>query len=185
VRWRRLDITGSDMCELTPLADGWSIEGVAEYGVGQIAARLRYRVEADRDWVTRRARVQGSAGPATIELDVERRSDGSWYINGEHAAELIGLADVDLGFTPATNLFPLRRLALQPGEAADAEAAWLDDSSWTFARLPQRYERRDARSYWYQAPTTGYEGMLVVNAEGFVQVYPGLWTGIDDEATSA
>ena len=185
MRWRRLDIPGTDSCELRPLADGWCVEGVAQYGTGPDLARLGYMVEASRDWVTRRARVSGIAGPATIALDIERRSDGTWRINGDSAPELAGLLDVDLGFTPATNLFPLRRLALAPGEVADAAAAWLDDSTWTFARLPQRYERRDALSYWYQSPTTGYEGTLVVNAEGFVQVYPGLWTGIDDEAASA
>lgn len=182
MRWRRLDIPGSDTCELRPLADGWCVEGGAEYGIGPAAARLQYLVEVRHDWVTRRARVQGTAGPTTIDLEVERRSNGSWYINGEHSAELEGLLDVDLGFTPATNLFPLRRLALKPGESADAAAAWLDDASWTFARLPQRYERRDSRSYWYRSPTTGYEGLLVVNAEGFVQMYPGLWTAIDDGA---
>jgi hypothetical protein len=180
MRWRRLDVPGTDACELTPLADGWRVEGAAGYGTGPDRARLHYMVEADRDWATRRARVTGTAGPATIDLDVERRMDGSWYVNGEHAVALMGLVDVDLGFTPATNLFPLRRLALAPGEAADAAAAWLDDSSWAFSRLPQRYQRLDDRSYWYQAPTTGYEGKLVVNADGFVQVYPGLWEAIDE-----
>ena len=182
MRWRRLDMPGIDVCELRPLADGWCVEGVAEYGTGAERARLNYMVEAGDDWVTRRALVEGTAGPATIKLEVERRIDGSWHVNGEHARSVDGLFDIDLGFTPATNLFPLRRLALEPGEVADAEAAWLDDRSWTFARLPQRYERRDARSCWYQAPTAGYEGLLVVNAEGFVEEYPGLWTAIDDEA---
>jgi hypothetical protein len=96
-------------------------------------------------------------------------------VNGAPAPELTGLVDLDLGFTPATNLLPLRRLALEPGAAADTEAAWLDDATWTFSRLPQRYERRSANEYWYESPTAGYAALLTVTPEGFVTDYPGLW----------
>jgi hypothetical protein len=114
-----------------------------------------------------------------VRIVVERSPSGDWRVEGRAAPGLEGLADLDLGFTPATNLFPLRRLGLRPGMAADTEAAWLDDASWTFARLPQRYERRDALSYWYQAPTTGYAALLRVTPEGFVSEYPGLWVAED------
>lgn len=180
MHWRRLDIPGTDACKLRPLASGWCVEGLAEYGTGRKRARLNYMVEASRDWVTRRAVVEGTAGSATIELEVERRPDASWYINGEREEALYGLLDVDLGFTPATNLFPLRRLALEPGDSAEAAAAWLDESSWMFSRLPQRYERIDGQSYWYQSPSTGYEGTMMVNTDGFVLVYPGLWEAVDE-----
>lgn len=180
MHWRRLDIPGSDACKLRPLTDGWCVEGVAEYGTGSERVRLKYTVEASSDWVTRRAAVRGTAGSATIRLEVERRADGSWLINGEKAASLHGLLDLDLGFTPATNLFPLRRLALEPGESADAAAAWLDESDWTFSLLLQRYERIDDQSYWYQSPSTGYEGTLMVSTDGFVLEYPRLWEAIDE-----
>jgi hypothetical protein len=88
--------------------------------------------------------------------------------------------DLDLGFTPATNLFPLRRLALRVGEAADAAAAWLDDEQWILRRLPQRYERRSADAWWYESHLGGYQGLLRVNDEGFVTEYPGLWQAEPD-----
>ena len=89
--------------------------------------------------------------------------------------ELEGLVDLDLGFTPATNLFPLRRLALGVGEGAEAAAAWLDEERWVIRRLPQRYERRADDAWWYEAPDGGYAGLLRVNADGFITDYPGLW----------
>jgi hypothetical protein len=83
--------------------------------------------------------------------------------------------DLDFKFTPATNLFPLRRLALGVGEAAGAPAASLDAAAGRLVRLPQRYERRADGSYWYEAPSVGYAALLEFETTGFVRRYPGLW----------
>ena len=175
MRWQRVDIPGTDTCALRPLAGGWRLEGIAQFASGTQAARLGYAVDADSSWCTRRGIVRGVAAGRLIQLDVERFTTGDWRINGDLMPGLAGLVDLDLGFTPATNLFPLRRLALAIGDAAGAAAVWLDDAAWTFRRLSQRYERRDADHYRYQSPETGYEGLLTVTAEGFVAEYPGLW----------
>jgi hypothetical protein len=86
-----------------------------------------------------------------------------------------GCFDLDLAFTPATNLFQLRRVALQVGQAADVPVAWLDAAAGLFDRLHQRYERRTAGEYWYEAPRFGYFALLQVNTVGFVKKYPDLW----------
>ncbi len=61
--------------------------------------------------------------------------------------------DLDLGFTPATNLCQLRRLALGEGEGADSPVAWLDAAAGTLDLLHQRYERRRLETYWCEAPS--------------------------------
>ncbi len=159
---------------------GWRLAGVAEFGRGSAAARLHYRVEVDTAWRTRLAAVEGVIGTRPLVLHVERSAAGEWRIDEAPAPELDGLVDVDFGFTPATNLFPLRRLALTPGQGAEVEAAWLDATTWTFRRLPQRYVRRGADRYWYEAPTLGYAGLLTVAPSGFVRDYPGLWIAADE-----
>jgi hypothetical protein len=83
--------------------------------------------------------------------------------------------DLDFGFTPSTNLLQLRRLALAEGQGTDAPAAWLDVSTGAFAVLVQRYERRSATTYWYEAPRFSYAELLEVDPLGFVRRYPGLW----------
>ena len=173
MHWRRLDVPGTDEAELVRTPDGWRVTGFAAFGTPSDTARLAYAVEADAAWHTRRGEVRGSVGARIVSLEVTRTDSGEWRVDGRLSPELTGLLDLDLGFTPATNLFPLRRLALRPGEAADAAAVWLDDVSWSFSRLPQRYERRDREHYWYESP--GYRGMLAVTEEGFVRDYPGLW----------
>jgi uncharacterized protein len=175
MRWKRLDVPGTDSCELTRTKDRWRLEGVAEYQAGGGGTRLEYRVECDDGWVTLRGEVNGEVEGRPVSMAITRQRSGEWVVNGAPVPELHGLIDLDLGFTPATNLFPLRRLALEVGESADAEAAWVDEERWTMHRLPQRYERRDESHYWYESPTAGYSGMLRVTQAGFVAEYPGLW----------
>ena len=179
MRWTRLDIPGTDECEVTPLPDGWRLAGLARFGAGATAGRLEYAADADSGWQTRRAEVRGTVGARQVAFVITRSAGGAWRINDADRPDLAGLVDLDLGFTPATNLFPLRRLGLEPGAAADAEAVWLDDASWTFTRLPQRYERRSADTYWYESPIAGYADLLIVSPDGFVREYPGLWTAAD------
>jgi uncharacterized protein len=177
MEWMRLDVSGSDSCELSREGSGWKLVGNAEFEDSRGAARLAYAVSADSAWRTVRGAVRGMVGRNAVVLSIERGASGAWSLNGRTVPALQGLVDLDLGFTPATNLFPLRRLALRPGEAADAEAALLDEATWTLRRLRQRYERRDETGWWYESPDAGYAALLQVNADGFVVEYPGLWRG--------
>ena len=182
MRWRRLDVPGSDSCVLTRSDPGWRLSGTATFADPRGDARLEYTVAVDDQWRTTSGSVHGAIGTRPVALVIERTQDDRWRVNGVARPELDGLVDLDLGFTPATNLFPLRRLALRVGESADAAAAWLDEQRWVLRRLPQRYERRSDDAWWYESPDGGYEGLLRVNAEGFVIDYPGLWQADPDDS---
>jgi uncharacterized protein len=72
--------------------------------------------------------------------------------------------DIDLGFTPATNLLAVRRLRLNVGEQAEAPAAWLALPSLKLSVLPQKYLRSAKLEHDYEAPSVGYKGRLRVAA---------------------
>jgi hypothetical protein len=114
-------------------------------------------------------------GDRSVELVVERLAGGQWTLDGEHVPGLELCLDLDFGFTPSTNLFQIRRLALAKGQRMDAPAAWLDVSTGALSVLVQRYERRSDTTYWYEAPRFGYAESLEVDPDGFVRRYPGLW----------
>ncbi len=103
-----------------------------------------------------------------------RTADG-WAVDGRRAAAVRDCVDVDFGFTPATNVLLLRRLALAAGAGASVVVAWWDVGERTLVRLPQHYTRVDARRYRYDSPTVGYRATLVVDGGGFAVRYPGLW----------
>jgi hypothetical protein len=175
ILWRRLDTPGHDACRLVRGDGGWQLEGTAVFGHEGVPARLSYLVACDPQWRTEQGRVRGWLGPQPVELSILRTAAGAWTLNGALVPGLDRCVDLDLGFTPATNLLPLRRLALADGEAADAPAAWLDVAAGTLELLPQRYERRSETTYWYESPTAGYSGLLEVTPAGFIRRYPGLW----------
>ncbi len=173
--WRRLDTPGHDACRLERSAAGWQIDGTAVFREDGVLARLDYQVGCDLEWVTRQGRVRGWLGARPVEFTIVRTAGGVWTIDGVVVPGLDSCADLDLGFTPATNGLQIRRLALAEGQAAQAPAAWLDVSAGTLEFLPQRYERRAEVTYWYEAPRFSYGALLEVASDGFVRLYPGLW----------
>ena len=175
--WRRLDVPGHDSCRLDRVADGFRLDGMAAYLEGGAPAQLAYQLSTDAAWRTTGGLVRGWIGDRRVDLTIVREPDGPWWLNGAVVAGLDRLVDLDFGFTPATNLPQLKRLALAIGQAADLRVAWLDPATGTGAltMLPQRYERRSATAYWYESPTTSYRATLEVLASGFIRRYPGLW----------
>jgi hypothetical protein len=175
IMWRRLDTPGHDACRLSETDDGWRLEGSAVFVHEGAPARLGYDLACDRSWRTRRGAVEGWVGAEPVDLVITRSAAGVWTLDGAVVRGLEACVDLDLGFTPATNLSQLRRLALAEGQAADAPVAWLDISSGALELLPQRYERRSRLTYWYEAARFNYAALLEVDELGFVRRYPGLW----------
>ncbi|MEW6519824.1 MAG: putative glycolipid-binding domain-containing protein [Thermodesulfobacteriota bacterium] len=175
VLWRRLDAPGHDACRLAQTAGGWRLEGAAVFRHEGEAACLTYRVVCDGDWFAQEGEVQGWVGALPLDFRIRRGAEGVWTLNSRIMPALHGCIDLDLGFTPATNVFQLQRVALQVGQAAAVPVAWLDVPAGTLDVLHQHYERRAADIYWYEAPRFGYGALLTVNAAGFVVKYPDLW----------
>ncbi len=175
ILWRRVDLPGHDACQLMTVGDGWQLSGMAVFKLDGRPCALSYEVDADARWSSRGARVHGWWGTERVDAAIVAAPGGGWHLNGAEQSAVRGCVDVDLGFTPATNLLQLRRIALDIGQEADVPAAWLAFPELTLERLEQRYRRRDQNTYDYQAPSVPYEAPLQANELGFVTLYPGLW----------
>ncbi len=177
VLWKNLLQSGHDACDLWRLEDGWLVAGSAVFQQGDAIVHLRYEVLCDSDWKTKTGQVRGSWGKQDIEIFIVRHETGQWFFNGHAIDEVTGCDDLDLSFTPATNLIALRRLALPVGTRTEAPAAWLTPSfPPTLRPLAQALYRKSVPCYDYVSPTTGYSGLLQVHEVGFILEYPGLWT---------
>jgi hypothetical protein len=120
-------------------------------------------------------KVSGYIGKKTIDMRITSTGSAHWELNGVLIKSVTGCVDVDLGFTPATNLIALRRLSLKVGQRAEAPAAYLQFPEMRLLKLPQSYQRTGTREYAYEAPTVGYSGTLHVLPGGAVSRYPGLF----------
>jgi hypothetical protein len=173
--WRKVDHPGHDSCRLFKLSAGWRLSGVAVLWEAGRACHFQYEVIADVGFRTKSAAVVGYLGRKAVDIRIRSPRTGRWRVDGLPNPDVAGCLDVDLGFTPATNLLAIRRLALKVGQHAEAPAAYLEFPSWRFTKLPQRYERIGRTEYAYEAPTVDYAAILKVSSVGAVVQYPGLF----------
>jgi hypothetical protein len=107
----------------------WRREGAAVFQHEGEAACLAYEVGGDAEWRTQKSVVPAWVGARPLDFRIARTPGGTWTFNGRTAHRLHGCVDLDFGFTPATNLFQLRRVALPVGQAAAVRVAWIDLSA--------------------------------------------------------
>jgi uncharacterized protein len=173
--WKRLDVDGMDACIVDRLGDGFSISGTAVFLTNGDPAKLDYVVTCDRQWFSTSAMVTGWVGNQVRSREMVKSSQGGWLVNVQTVAGLGGLHDVDLGFTPATNMNALNRLRLEIGATAQTTALWLDPDDWAVKPLIQIYHRLSETNYAYASPMHDYSAQLVVDNVGLIRSYPGLW----------
>lgn len=177
ILWRRLDRPGHEAARLVFHAPFWQLTGTAVFAQDAVPCRLEYQVTCDPAWRTRHAHLTGWFGArrvvATISADARQR----WRLDGRDCPEVEGCLDLDLSFSPATNLLPIRRLALPVGETASVRAARLRFPEWRLEPLAQRYHRTEGERYRYQSGAGAdlFRAELRVTTGGFVAEYSGLW----------
>jgi uncharacterized protein len=175
--WRRLDLPGREEARIEQTADGWRLTGRLEVEEAGVGAELRYVIACEHDWRTRRAVVTGSASGRPVRFEFTADGEGHWTLNGAPLPVVEGALDIDLGFTPATNLLPIRRLDLAVGERAEMRTAWLRFPELRVEVLEQSYRREAARVFRYDALVDGeqFQARLDTDEFGRVLLYEGLW----------
>ena len=175
VHWRRLDLPGRDHADLTSTTGGHQLAGAAHFQDADEFVAITYIVTLTPDWRTQAAALRVMTRTGRRRLRVTSTGSSEWTVQGRSMPEVSGCIDLDLAFTPATNLIAIRRLALAIGASADVTAAWLDFRANTLTPLRQTYHRVSASEYAYSCPHLGFSAMLLVDGDGFVQRYPPLW----------
>jgi uncharacterized protein len=175
ILWRSIVFPGHELCSLFSDSSGWLLLGMALFAHKQHPCRLDYRIECDTTWHTQSAWVQGWLNQTFIDIQIKTDSTGNWWLNEVEQPQVVGCTDIDLNFSPSTNLLPIRRLSLEVGETAEVKAAWLRFPSFQLEPLPQQYRRLDENRYRYESAGGQFVAELKVNSSGFVIDYPGIW----------
>lgn len=180
--WRRLDVPGHDAATFHEVEGGAELRGCAVFQDDSGPTALHYMVHCDSEWRTTEGIVEGWSGARPVRLRLARSPAGAWTVNDAACPAVAGCIDLDLNFTPATNLLPLRRLSLAVGQVAEVRSAWLEWPAGILTPLVQRYTRRSATEYDYQAHlpnATRFVTVLLVGSGGWVLDYGGLWQAED------
>ena len=129
------------------------------------------------------AGLDARRGNCGLRVDAEQQ----WQIDREphrirslprRPSRVARSVDIDLGFTPATNTLPIRRLAPAIGETVDVTALWVRFPELTIEPLPQRYTRLDDSRYRYESAGGAFVAEIEVDDLGLVVTYEGGWQRI-------
>lgn len=183
VLWRNLSRPGHESAYLHHDGSLWHLKGTAVFLADAEACRLSYSIVCDSKWRTRACHVDGWIGARHVDVRVSIGPDLRWDRDGEEISAVAGSIDIDLNFSPSTNLLPIRRLNLQKGESAAVRAAWLRFPSLKLEPLEQTYTRTSEDRYLYVSRGGAFTAELTVDAAGFVTHYPGGWETERGEAS--
>jgi uncharacterized protein len=190
VLWQGIQSPGSEWCALEREPEGWRFRGIVLAEVASVPVLVEYAVALASDWSTRAVEIVMRSGDASEprELTLTVAPDQRWQIARvpspnpampqDDLQALLGLVDVDLGFSPVTNTLPIRRLNPAIGEAVAVTAAWVRFPELTIEPLPQRYIRLAERRYRYESAGGAFVAEIEVDDLGLVTAYEGGWQRI-------
>ena len=173
--WRGLYLRGHEACRVYQVGTEYRLEGAAVFSSENRPYYLSYIIACDADWNTLRGAVSGWIGNDNINIEITVDTLRHWQLNGTKKPAVDGCVDLDLNFSPSTNLLPIRRRNLAVGEQAEVNAAWLRFPSFELEPLTQVYTRLDASTYRYSSRGGEFVRDLAVNEAGLVTNYPKLW----------
>ena len=156
--WLKDDPPGMEQAALAIGDDGLVATSVA-LGSEPVPYRLDLDLTTGRDWVTRRLALVASGDRWTRSLVLERHDDGAWtgtrMASGatppavtesappdavEPADIPTGVLDVDVQWSPVTNLMPIRRLGVdRPRPVVTFTMAWVSVPSLVVTLDEQQY----------------------------------------------
>jgi uncharacterized protein len=175
VIWHCPPLSSSEHASLLEARDGYRLQGVAALPLSDIPCHIDYAVFADRQWRPSEARVTITTPSGIRELVLRSDHANGWQLNGVPASHLEGCRDVDLGWTPATNTVPIRRLGLKAGETATISAAWVRFPELDVVSNVQRYTRLADDRWQYRSGDYDFE-LVTDPATGLVRSYgDDLW----------
>lgn len=173
VLWTSEELVSAEHFRLEANSAGARLCGTTVILFEERPGHLSYEVVVDEAWRTRSARIE-LTGHRSVRYDIVVDRD-NWSVNGIKNPALTGCVDIDLGWTPATNILPIRRLGVDVGDAAEVNAAWLQYPEVAIVSNRQRYERLADTTWRYQSGR--YDFILDTTANGIVTRYgDDLWT---------
>lgn len=168
VRWQTWEGDGDEQLDLRWENEGWT-------ALGELTReRVSYVVRLSPTWNLRQFLLFRDSDEPDLWLGTD--GHGRWgELNGAHRPDLDGCTDIDLHATPFTNSLPIRRLRLDPGEAAEVTAAVVDVETLGVIPVGQRYEHLPTGIWRKTHLRTGLSSEFRVDQYGLVHDEPELF----------
>lgn len=164
-RWNRVDGEGIEQVEIRWENEGWTV--TSEVG----GPNISYVLRLSATWAVQQFLLFRDLDEPDLWLGTD--GGGRWgEMNGAHRPDLDGCHDIHLPITPFTNTLPIRRLALDVGDAADITVAVVDTDTLGIVPVKQRYIRVGPQRFAYSNLDTGFETEFDIDPYGLIHDYP-------------
>lgn len=142
---------------------------------------INYQLVMNKNWEIQAVKINFiSDNSFTISLC---KNDNNQWVNekGEILSQLNNCIDIDITLTPFTNTLPINRLNLAVGESKEIEVVYFELPTNHFSPSKQRYTNLGNGIYKYESLASGFTANLLVDTDGLVLNYPGIWYRIFNE----
>lgn len=176
--WHCSLLASCEDASLIETRDGYRLHGLVVLPRGDEPCHIEYDVRCDQGWVPKSCGVRVIL-PMRV-LTIELRSDvvGCWELNGAAQPHLQDCVDIDLGWTPATNTIPIRRLNPAAGDTASVTAAWIRFPELDVVANHQHYTRLASDRWRYRSNQYDFE-LVTDPSSGLVLEYgDDLWRSV-------
>lgn len=141
--------------------------------------RLHYEIACDSHWNVKQLELE-LLNEKYKSIKLQADGKGHWTTPGGDSIPLLeGCIDVDISATPFTNTLPIRRLALSPGQSAELLMTYVLVPEMDLTPMRQRYTCLEVTNgggvYKYENVDSDYSAELLVDSDGLVFDYPGLF----------
>ncbi|GAC1417947.1 MAG: putative glycolipid-binding domain-containing protein [Candidatus Velthaea sp.] len=152
--------------------------------VGLIAGRplrMRYEITCDSRWHARNVSVELLAGGREL-LSISADDDGTWkrVDGGVLECPIFRCSDVAIALSPMSCALTIRRLALEPRQAAIVNAAAIDPDTLEVRMVEHRYTCLDLGAheslYRFENFDNGERRTIRIDADGVVAADEGAFT---------
>jgi hypothetical protein len=175
VIWHCSRLASSEHASLLEHQDGYRSRGIVVLPREGIPCHIDYEVVPDAHWSARAGIATVTTPTQVRRIELRSKGAGQWELDGTSAPQLDGCGEIDLGWTPATNTGPIRRLGLEVGQTASITAAWVRFPELDVVASEQRYTRLAHDRWRYQSGNYDFE-LVTDEATGLVVTYGNdLW----------
>ena len=149
--------------------------GAIDCGAGpdpfQLEYEARWGMAGSTLFLSYRLRAAGVTHYKSLSTD----GAGHWAVDGHSDRRLDDCLDADLWPTPFTNTLAIRRLVAGGRTEATIRVAWVDAFAGNVRPREQRYSQIAPDRWRFESIDDGFAAELLVDEEGLVLEYPGLF----------
>ena len=178
--WKGLCLNSMESCSVTRENKRITVNGVIAGLENGQPLNVYYQLKLDEVFEIESLVVASYHGE---EFKVKMaRENKKWFDSyGKHLQQFDDCNDIDIALSPFTNTIPINRLHLNPGESCKIDVIYIDPVKKSVSRNQQRYTHIESNKYRYENLDSAFVSDLVVDRDGFVIKYPGIWEMLNPE----